>query len=210
MNRYALGGFGIGETALEDFSHWGMHVERMALLPYSADSGNRNASPDASCEQFRAGRLSFMFLGALCHRKGVDVLLRAFARVVGKERTAALVLVGDDRSQDAYSRQAATLGIQDLVQFRGPVNPKDLSSVLRCADVLVLPSRFDGWGVVLNEGASMGLALIGSDRAGHHATLLSLVRMVSVSGREAFLLWQQPCKRTALSDCWLANTVPTH
>ena len=40
-----------------------------------------------------------------------------------------------------------------------------MSTVMNCDKVFVLPSRFDGWGVVLNEAASMGLALIGSDRS---------------------------------------------
>jgi glycosyltransferase involved in cell wall biosynthesis len=41
-----------------------------------------------------------------------------------------------------------------------------MASVLSCGHVLVQPSLYDGWGVVLNEGASSGLALIASDRVG--------------------------------------------
>ena len=50
--------------------------------------------------------------------------------------------------------------------FRGPVPPREMGSVFRCGDVLCLPSRVDGWGVVVNEAASMGLALIASEHAG--------------------------------------------
>ena len=65
---------------------------------------------------------------------------------------------------------ASRLGLTGSACFMGPVFSDEVSTVLKCAKVLVLPSRYDGWGVVLNEAASMGLALIGSDKAGatHH------------------------------------------
>ena len=78
----------------------------------------------------------------------------------------ALVLVGNDRSGGVYERLAQSLAIQDRVLFRGPVPPKELGNTLRCGDVLCLPSRVEGWGVVLNEAASMGLALIASESVG--------------------------------------------
>jgi glycosyltransferase involved in cell wall biosynthesis len=58
------------------------------------------------------------------------------------------------------------LGLSDRVLFRGVMPVTAVGSVLAACDVLVLPSRFDGWGVVLNEAASAGLALVASEKVG--------------------------------------------
>lgn len=166
VRRYALGAFGIGVRALEDFSRWGIPAEKTALLPYSAPEGSPDAEPDRTCQAFRSGRFAFLYLGSLCQRKGIDVLLRAFARVATVERDSRLILVGDGPTGGLYRQQAHCLGVAERVLFRGAVPPSALPGVLRCANTLVLPSRFDGWGVCLNEAASMGLALIASDQVG--------------------------------------------
>jgi glycosyltransferase involved in cell wall biosynthesis len=166
VNRYALGAFAIGEVAVRDFLRWGVRAEKVALLTYSNPTTQPEAEPDILCEQFRGRRKAFCFVGALEPRKGIDVLVRAFAVVAKASDEWVLLLAGDDRSNGKYARQVADLGCGGRVLFRGPVSCRAVSSVLRSSQVLVLPSRFDGWGVVLNEGASMGLALIATDRCG--------------------------------------------
>lgn len=166
INQTALGAFGIGQRAMADFTRWGVASERTAMLPYSAPPADLTATPDSTCASFCAGRPAFLFLGSLCHRKGIDVLLSAFARAGRRSLDSVLILVGNDTTNGGYLRLARKLKIADRVLFRGPVAPDQLSRVMRTAQVLVLPSRVDGWGVVLNEGASAGLALIGSDMAG--------------------------------------------
>lgn len=170
VNRAALGAFGIGQAAMDDIIRWGVCRERVALLPYSSPACDRPDSPDEETHRFVAGRLAFVFVGSLNRRKGIDVLLRAYANLGEAGTKTALVLVGNDYSSGGYEQQAAALGIRDRVLFRGPVRSETIPGVLAAGSILVLPSRFDGWGVVLNEAATMSLALIGSHRAGasHH------------------------------------------
>lgn len=170
VNRAALGAFGIGRLAMDDFVRWGVSRERVAFLPYSPPVYGRPEPPDDQVLRFAAGELAFVFVGSLSHRKGIDVLLRAFASLGSTGSRSVLVLVGTDESGGAFARQAAALGIGDRVLFRGPVKSEAVPAVFAAGAVCVLPSRFDGWGVALNEAASVGLALIGSDRAGasHH------------------------------------------
>jgi glycosyltransferase involved in cell wall biosynthesis len=179
VNRRALGAFGIGRRAMEDFHRWGIRREKLANLPYSPAGIAREGPSDETCSAFKRDGKAFLFLGGLNHRKGIDLLLTAFARAT-KDQPApptstrwSLLLVGDDRSRGAYERQARELGISERVLFRGAMPPSDLATALRAAEVLVLPSRFDGWGVTLNEGASAGLALIGSDACGASDDLVS-------------------------------------
>ena len=179
VNRHALGAFGIGHRAMEDFHRWGIRREKLANLPYSPAGISREGALDEACRVFKGEGKAFLFLGGLDHRKGIDLLLAAFARATtgAASRSTStrwsLLLVGDDRSKGAYERQARELGIETSVLFRGPIPPGDLATALRAAEVLVLPSRYDGWGVTLNEGASAGLALIGSDACGASEELVS-------------------------------------
>lgn len=168
VNRFALGAFGTGERTLTHLAHWGMRGEKLASLPYSVASADRDAPADALCETFRAGRNALLFMGNVTQAKGVDTLLKAFAQALATTPSAewVLLMVGDHAKAGSSAALASSLGIQDCVFFRGPVRPDAISSVIQTASVLVLPSRHDGWGVVLNEAASMGRALIASDSVG--------------------------------------------
>ncbi len=122
VNRYALGAFGNGIRALQDFRRWGMRQDRLALLPYSAAAGNRSVSPDNMCRDFCSGRSAFLFLGSLCQRKGIDILLTAFSQISRSNPDWVLILAGDDRSNGKYLRLAETMGLTDRILFRGPVS----------------------------------------------------------------------------------------
>lgn len=166
INRHALGAFAQGWLAFRDFERWGVDPCRISFLPYSTSPADQAAQPDPESREFARGRKTFLFLGSLCRRKGIDIILSSFARVAPISDDWVLLLVGDDRGNGRYQRQASRLGIGDRVLFRGPMPPSSLSNAMATADVLLLPSRLDGWGVTLNEGASMGLPLIGSTAGG--------------------------------------------
>lgn len=165
VNRYALGAFAIGSLATVDFSKRGIRREKIAFLPYSVSVFEEWIGVDFTCEKFCEGRPAFLFVGSLCPRKGLDILLYAFAQLSSFSKWV-LIIVGDDRWKGGYLALAKKLGIASRVLFRGVVKASAVASVYKAAKVLVLPSRADGWGVVLNEAASMGLALIASDQVG--------------------------------------------
>lgn len=166
VRKYALGAFGQGFLALRDFARWGIPQEKMALLCYATPAASRENKPDKECMDFQQGRRAFLHLGELRQIKGVDLILRAFAQVATCNRDWVLLLVGKDQSGGQYQALARKLGIDKQVFFRKPVPASNISSVFNTADVLLLPSRFDGWGLPLNEAASVGLALIASDQVG--------------------------------------------
>lgn len=110
--------------------------------------------------------LRILFVGALRNIKGVDVLLRALADRSRVRDTWKLKLVGQGVRRDALTELAANLGIASKVEFAGAVPRDQIHDVYANADVLVLPSRFDGWGAVINEAMEHGLAVIASDAVG--------------------------------------------
>ena len=166
INRHALGALAIGQKASSEFARWGVAKEKIALFPYSTPPKDDRAQEDETCTDFQKGRKAFLFVGSLEKRKGVDILLSAFKKASLISDQWVLILVGNDLSGGVVSRQIARLGIGSRVLLRGTVPSGNMSSVYKCGDVLVLPSRHDGWGMVLNEAASHGLALVGSESAG--------------------------------------------
>jgi glycosyltransferase involved in cell wall biosynthesis len=123
--------------------------------------------------------LRLLFIGSLTPRKDVLALLRAFAAV---EDRAVLTLAGpverDVRYAAEVRRSAARFG--QRVRITGCLRDDALEAELDRHDVLVLPSRYEGFGIAVAEALSHGLAVVAS-RAG---ALPELVR----DGEEACLV----------------------
>jgi glycosyltransferase involved in cell wall biosynthesis len=167
VRRHAIGALAIGELARLEFIRWGLDPEAIRFLPYAVPGVAGQQLPRAVRP---GGERRFLFLGQLIPRKGIDLLLAAMKDLLAVHAGARLEIAGTDRSGGGYARAAARLGISHAVQFTGMVEAARVGEVLRRCDVFVLPSRHDGWGVVLNEAASAGKAIIASDTCGaaHH------------------------------------------
>lgn len=167
VNKHAIGAFGCGNLALEDFARWGMKIEKLGLLPYSPHISKVNSSnPSESLSGIREN--VFLYVGRLESGKGIDVLLKSFAALHRQNTTFkwVLVLVGKDLSNGAYVASAKKMGIEDAVVFQGVIPAIEIATCYLNASVVILPSRYDGWGAVVNEGAAHGRALIVSDQCG--------------------------------------------
>jgi glycosyltransferase involved in cell wall biosynthesis len=170
VRRHAIGALAIGELARLEFIRWGVDPKRIRFLPYAVAGVDAAVAPQSVRP---GGAPRFLFLGQLIPRKGVDFLLAAMKKVLAAYPEARLELAGTDKSGGGYARAATRLGIAHAVDFSGMIAAAHVGAVLRRCDVFVLPSRHDGWGVVLNEAASAGKAIIASDACGaaHHLVL---------------------------------------
>jgi glycosyltransferase involved in cell wall biosynthesis len=144
------------------------------------------------------GQTRLLFAGQLITRKGVDLLLRAIARVPGVH----LDVVGSGPERERLTNLAETLVIADRVLWLGSMDRQSIAARVLEADVLVLPSRFDGWGAVVNEALSLGTPVICSSAAGasdliRHEWLGSVARTEDVSAfASAIAVWAQRGRRT--------------
>ncbi|MEZ8402369.1 glycosyltransferase family 4 protein [Vibrio splendidus] len=167
INMHALGALAIGKLAEIDFIKWGVKPQKIKYLPYSLDG----VDPDQRTKVVGcSNEKSFCYLGTLEYRKGIDVLLKAFQLLVMKGCKWKLVLIGRDKTGGKYATLAKKLGIFQNVEFKGAIPAKEVSEHVSNTDVFVFPSRFDGWGVVLNEAAYLRKPLISNEKAGsaHH------------------------------------------
>lgn len=88
-------------------------------------------------------------VGRLEPEKGVDLALEALARLLPVRAAAHLIILGGGSQRQALEEQAARLGIKSAVTFTGHVD--DVAARLASCDLLLLPSRWEGFGYVLVE-----------------------------------------------------------
>ncbi len=101
----------------------------------------------------------FLAIGQFIHRKGFDVLLKAAAKL---PKSAGIYLVGGEPTEE-YLNLRQELGLTN-VHFLGFQSKATLVKYYRAADVFVLPTREDIWGLVVNEAMAYGLPVITTDR----------------------------------------------
>lgn len=185
IDAHAMGALAISKLAREEFKKWGIRDERISWLPYAASASRVNGREDGITKEFCKNKFLFAYCGALCYRKATDVLFRAFTDIVKEYDNIGLVLVGPDTKDKYYEKYAKRLGIWDRILFRGVMESKLVAGAISLCNVLILPSRHDGWGMVLAEAASLGKALIASDKCGasHHLILDGVNGYVIKSGR---------------------------
>jgi glycosyltransferase involved in cell wall biosynthesis len=100
--------------------------------------------------------------GRLIEQKGVDVLLDAFALVRQQHPAAQLLIVGDGKERAALEAQAARLALGDAVGFAGWMEHEAASRMMAVCDVITVPSRWEGFGLVTLEAMSWARPIIAS------------------------------------------------
>jgi glycosyltransferase involved in cell wall biosynthesis len=136
-------------------SHYGVAPERLGVVvpgtdPASPARGSGGEVPGLLC------------VATLTPRKGHAILLDALGQV--RDRPWRLTFVGSlVRSPDtvaALRRQAASLGLEQRVAFLGEVDAATLAACYEHADVFVLPSYLEGYGMALAEALARGLPIV--------------------------------------------------
>jgi glycosyltransferase involved in cell wall biosynthesis len=104
----------------------------------------------------------FVFVGTLMRRKGVDLLLTAFERLYRNNVAATLTLIGGAGEYDLARRIASVPN----VSYRPFMDQPHLFEEITKYDCLILPSRFDSFGMVVAEAMAVGVPVVVSDRVG--------------------------------------------
>ncbi|HEY5329564.1 MAG TPA: glycosyltransferase family 4 protein [Acidobacteriaceae bacterium] len=142
-------------------------------MPYAVDNdyfANRAAAPSElrTALDLDAARPVILFASKLQPRKRCMDLLEAYSL----NPSSHLIIAGDgeDRPRlEAFAREHALTG----VRFVGFQNQSVLPRYFALADVFVLPSRHEPWGLIVNEAMAAGCPCIVSDEAGCHADLIT-------------------------------------
>lgn len=106
----------------------------------------------------------FLYSGALIHRKGVDLLAKAFGKLADEFDRVQLKILGTGELEGQIQQQLRAY--QSQVEFLGFQPWDKLPAYYQQADVLCVPSRYDGWALVVPEGLASGLPVISTKRTG--------------------------------------------
>jgi glycosyltransferase involved in cell wall biosynthesis len=189
----------------------GYAEQKVRLIPGGVPVSEVAYDP-AATQEFR-GRLALgecdgplaVYVGRFSAEKGLADLIAAWKRVVAREPSARLALVGQGPMLVSLERQVRAKGLFSHVRFCGPTD--DPEPFLRAADLFVLPSHHEGMSNALMEAMALGLPAVVSDIPGNRAVAADTESALFVpAGRPEPLagalldLMADPARRRALGQ----------
>ena len=156
-----------GKTATEYLVHYGAKPEAVREYPFSSlhekdiltEPVSRQEKQKLKSELGMSGKPMILTIGQFIHRKGFDILLEAAAKLT---EDVEIHIVGGEPTQE-YQDLCKRLGLTNIC-FDGFMKKDRLIQYYKAADLFVLPTREDIWGLVINEAMAYGLPVITTDR----------------------------------------------
>ena len=143
---------------------------RGIVVPLGLDLSEYKSLPEKGTFRFQYPEIKenkiILFFGRLNFKKGLDILVRAFARVARERNDVHLVLAGPDNEGfgDKVQTWLYEEGVLDHATFTGMLTGKDKLAVLRDADIFVLPSYSENFGISVVEAMACGVPVVISDK----------------------------------------------
>ncbi len=154
------------------FVDQGVDADSVSVIPNGVDTDRFGDVPSTETARVRdtygvVGRPTVLFVGTIMPRKGVDDLVRAVGELVDRGHTDVhAVVAGEDELDGEYTaavrRIVRDLGIEDNVSLPGFVPDEDLAPLYAAADVFVMPSREEGFGMTITEAMAAGTPVVGT------------------------------------------------
>ena len=146
---------------------------RAVVVPNGLDLSEFSNSPSKK-EFFNkfphlAGKKLILYLGRINWKKGVDILIEAFSVIARERKDVYLVLVGEDDGDGYKARMqslAKKLGIAERVTFTGILTGREKLAAYRAAEIFILPSYSENFGMVVIEAMACKCPVIISNRVG--------------------------------------------
>jgi 1,4-alpha-glucan branching enzyme len=149
---------------------FGLSADKMMTIPNGVNVDVYAKIKKNELSQFRS-RFALpeekivLFVGRLVHEKGVHVLINAVPKILEKVN-AKIIIVGNGYMKEQLSGIVRGMGITDKVMFTGFVDDETLRRLQTCADVSVVPSLFEPFGIVALEAMAAKSPLVVSDAGG--------------------------------------------
>lgn len=165
-NKHIYGLAGGNYTHKDLFRKFGMKEDRVMLMPMVVDNIHFD---NKEYEQKVTDIMRFLYVGRLIECKNIDLMIRAFLAHHQKHSNSELHIVGKGELSEVLKNKYASY---ESVFFDGPKYGDDLLTVYRQNHVLVLPSTYEPWGLVVNEAMSAGMPVLVSNEVGAHYDLV--------------------------------------
>ena len=138
-------------------------------------------------------RLVLGHVGRFCYAKNHEFLLKVMAEVCKLRPDAVLLLIGEGELETETRQQVQELGLQENVRFLG--RQSDPAKFYQAMDAFVLPSRYEGLGIVLIEAQAASLPVICSTEVPQEAKILPSMQYLSL--QEPPAVWAAAAVRAA-------------
>ena len=192
----------LGEVGVETFVRLGWPKDKAAPYMYCPEQHSSEPRPARD----HGSPVRFLYVGRLSRfTKGTDVLLKAVDRLRGDW---SLTLVGGHG--DLVEAVRGWAAGKANVDVAGAATPLEVAAAMGRHDICVVPSRFDGWNVVVNEALSVGLGVIVTDEAVSHELITISGAGIVVKARSARRLakaMQSVIDEPTLATAWGARAV---
>ena len=148
-----------GSYGVDWFAEAGYPAQKLFPFAYTTETPSPGTVVLAG-----TGPIALIDVGRFLPTKGPDILLRALASL--KELDWVLTMVGEGPLKESCRHIAQQNGLSGRVRITGPLMNQGVLLEIGRSDLLVLPSRHDGWGAVVNEALMQGVPVVCSDRCG--------------------------------------------
>lgn len=181
IKQYAEEIWAVGERAVREYAE-ALHCEQpIRNLPYYSDL---TRFFEVGKQRTPSDRVRFLFAGALTVRKGADLVAEAVRILLDQGFDFQIHVAGKGPFEGLFKN--LTTNYPTRVYFEGFLQMDEVPTLHSKTDVLLFPSRHDGWGMTLPEGMASGMPVISTDQTGAAVDMLE----TSVNGiriREANL-----------------------
>ena len=144
--------------------------DKLTMIPNGVNLGDYTKLEDEDLTQFRSRyalpqEKIVLFVGRLVHEKGAQVLVNAMPKILQKAN-AKFIIVGNGYMKDRLSDLVRNMGLGHKAIFTGFVDDQTLKKLQKCADVSVVPSLFEPFGIVALEAMAAKSPVVVSDTGG--------------------------------------------
>jgi glycosyltransferase involved in cell wall biosynthesis len=168
----------VSEYTKNRFADWSsLKNATFVILPNSVDLGLFTPAPKNQVLLDRYGlndKIVLMTLGRLDSReraKGFDEIMEILPQLAEEIPNIAYVIAGSGRDRERLELKVTSLKIENLVIFTGMVSEEEKADHYRLADAYVMPSRGEGFGIVLLEAMACGIPTLASTADGSREAL---------------------------------------
>lgn len=149
-------------------SHYGVAADKVDVVHNAIDdpSGESSIGPAVLRQMKAAGKKIVLFVGRLTLQKGPDYFMQAARKIAAHEPRAIFVVAGAGDMERRMIEDAARFGLADRVLFTGFIRDRDLARVYRAADVFVMPSVSEPFGITCLESLSHRVPAVISRQSG--------------------------------------------
>ncbi|MDR1993907.1 MAG: glycosyltransferase family 4 protein [Nitrososphaerota archaeon] len=147
---------------------FGLPNDKLVMVPNGVDTHNYAATID-----YQTFRSKFalpeekivLFVGRLVYEKGIHILINAVPKILSKVNTK-FIIVGSGYMKEQLLNIVCSMGLEHKVLFEGFLDDTNLMKLQKCADVSVVPSLFEPFGIVALEAMAAGSPVVVSDTGG--------------------------------------------